>query len=112
MSKKALNCKLKNGVLTIEVGIQTIKFAAENHESFWQPETDKFALVVSDAARFAKDVRCALLDEEEDGSTPMSRMLDAAIKSAVEYGSEGLDYDAMDKLEEAERRASQGERDG
>jgi len=111
MSKKALVCKIVKRVLTIEVGIETIKFAAERHEDFWQPETDKVALVVSNPLLFAKDVRYALLDEQEDGSTPISALLDAAIKQAVEQGSEGLDYDAMDAIEAAERRAAAGERD-
>jgi hypothetical protein len=105
MSKKALNCKLKDGVLTIEVGIQTIKYAAERHDDFWQPQTDKCSLVVSDAARLAKDVRYALLAEDEVGNTPISKMLDAAIADAAEQGSEGIDFDAMEKIQEAERAA-------
>jgi hypothetical protein len=109
MSKKQLKCSVAKGVLTIEIGIDTLKFAAERHESFWQPQTDKVALVVSNQLRFAKDVRYALLAEEEDGSTPIARMLDAAIAQAVEQGSEGLDFDAMEAIEKAEAVAVSGE---
>lgn len=100
-----LRCRIIERVLTIEVGIDTLKHAADRHEDFWQPQTDKVALIVSDPEIFAKDVRSALLSEEEDGSTRITVMLDKAILEAVEQGSEGLDYDAMEAIEKAERSA-------
>lgn len=103
--KIPLRVRVVDRVLTIEIGIDTLKRAAERHEEFWQPQTDKCALVVSDAEEFAKDVRNALQAEEEDGSTPVSRLLDEAIQEAVEQGSEGIDWDAMDAIEKAERDA-------
>lgn len=103
-----LRCRLVERVLTIEIGVDTLKHAAERCDEFWLPETDKAALVVSNSETFAKDVQSALTDEGEDGSTAITHMLDAAIKQAVEWGSEGLDYDAMDALEEAERVAVNG----
>lgn len=99
-----LRCRIVDRVLTIEIGIDTLKGAAERHEQFWQPATDKVALVVNSPEKFAKDVRSALQDEGEDGSTKITAMLDAAILEAVEQGSEGLDYEAMDAIEEAERK--------
>lgn len=108
--KTPLRCRIVKGVLTIEIGVDTLKFAAERHEAFWQPQTDKFALVVANAARFAKDVRNELEQEAEDGSTPIHRLLDQAVEEAANNGSEGLDYDAMDALiteaENADRRAA------
>lgn len=105
--KIPLRCRIIEGVLTIEVGIETLKWAAEHHEDFWQPETDKYAIVVAKPEKFAKDVRDALTRElGEDGSTAMSAMLDQAVLKAVENGSEGLDYDAMDAIEKAERAAN------
>lgn len=98
-----LRCSIVERVLTIEIGIDTLKHAAERHEEFWLPQTDKTALVVSDPETFAKDVCNALTDEGEDGSTAITHMLDKAIEQAVEWGSEGLDYEAMDALEKAER---------
>jgi len=102
--KIPLRCRIIDRVLTIEIGIDTLKGAAERHEQFWQPATDTVALVVSDPDEFAKDVRNALQDEGEDGGTKITAMLDAAILEAVEQGSEGLDYDAMEAIEKAERK--------
>lgn len=106
-----LRCRVLERVLTIEIGIDTLKFAAERHDSFWQPITDKCALVVNDPKQFAEDVLAALEDEAEDGSTPISRTLDAAILHAVEQGSEGIDLEAMDAIETAERLANSGDCD-
>lgn len=100
-----LTCKLSKGMLTISIGVETLRFAAERHKEFWQPQTDKCALVVSDTDMFASDVRNALLAEEEDGSTRVTELLDEAIQEAVEQGSEGLDYDAMEAIEQAEQDA-------
>ena len=103
-----LRCRIVERVLTIEIGIDTLKHAAERHEEFWQPQTDKVALVVSKPEIFAKDVRIALLAEEEDGTTRIAALLDDAILEAVEQGSEGLDYDAMEAIEQAEKDAVNG----
>lgn len=104
-----LRCRLIERVLTIEIGIDTLKFAAERHDSFWQPTTDKCALVVNDSDLFSRAVRVELIRESEDGSTPISRALDAAILEVVEQGAEGIDGDAMDAIEAAERSANDGE---
>jgi hypothetical protein len=100
-----LRCRVVKRVLTIEIGISTLKHAAARHEEFWQPQTDKVALVVNNPDVFAKDVLSWLTEEAEDGSNPVSRLLDEAIKEAVNQGSEGVDYDAMEKIEEAEKQA-------
>lgn len=107
-----LRCRIVERVLTIEIGISTLKHAAERHEEFWQPQTDKVALVVGDPDVFAKDVLGWLIEEAEDGSNPVSRLLDEAIEEAVNQGSEGVDYDAMGKIEEAEKRALAPESEG
>lgn len=112
MSEKALTIKMSRGVLSIQIGAQTLKGAAERHEEFWQPQTDKVAVVVNEPKVFAQSVFEALSAEREDGSTLVTDMLDAAIKEAIEQGSEGLDYDAMEAIEAAERRATVGEPDG
>jgi hypothetical protein len=106
--KTPLRCRLFERVLIIEIGIDTLKNAAEHHNDFWQPHTDKFALVVNNPDRFARDVIAGLQDEGEDGSTPISRTLDVAILHAVEQGSEGIDLEAMDKIEAAERLQASG----
>lgn len=105
MSSKPLTCKVVRGVLKVEIGVAALQQAAQNHEGFWQPVTDAYALVVSDPLVFAEDVKTALLDEAEDGSTPLHHLFDAAILAASEQGSEGLDYDAMEQITDAEELA-------
>jgi hypothetical protein len=79
MSKKTpFRCSVVADVLRIEIGISTLKYAAEHHEDFWQPQTDKYALVVSDERQFAKDVAHELNREGEDGSTPVTRLFDVS----------------------------------
>lgn len=105
MNRNGLKVTASKSGIRITISAKALKWAAEHHEQYWQPITNKFALVVSDPVQFAADVCAALEDEEEDGSTPVHRLLDAAIDSAVNDGSEGLDHDAMDVIQEAERTA-------
>lgn len=106
--KQALKVRLSKGVLSISIGIDTLAFCAEQHPDVWLPETDKSRIVVSNAFKFAKEVKIALEQEEEDGTTPVHSMLDNAILTAWESGCEGLDYDAMEELEKAEHAATAG----
>ncbi len=50
-------------------------------------------VVVTDAKKFAKDFIYELEREEEDGSTPVHRLLDTAFVAAIGNGAEGVDYD-------------------
>lgn len=107
MSKNtALRCRVVKDTLTIEIGIDALKKAAQQHEGFWQPFTDKYAVVVSDSKQFAQAVAVALKDEGEDGSTPVHLLLDKAIEEAVGNGCDGIDYDAIEEIEKAERLES------
>lgn len=103
-AKQPLKVRLAKGVLTISIGVETLKWAAEHHDEFYHPYTDKWSIVINKPNEFAKDVVRALRDEGEDGSTPVHYLLDKAIAEVMENGSEGLDEDAMEALEEAERK--------
>lgn len=46
---------------------------------------------VTDPDVFAKEVVRELLQEEEDGTTLVHKMFDAAINEAIENGAEGID---------------------
>jgi hypothetical protein len=100
---KHLEVKLAGGVLTISIGVEALKWAAEHNEEFYKPETGKYALVISDADEFAKDIVTALRDEQEDGTTTVHELIDKAVRYVMENGSEGLDEDAIEAIEEAER---------
>lgn len=107
MSKKSLSVKIARGVLRIEIGVTTLKKVAENHPKYWQPTIDKTAIVVSDPALFAAEVLRALQDEDEEGTTAVHRLFDAAISAVSESGGEGLDVDAMEAIEYEERAAQE-----
>lgn len=84
--------------LDMSIGDVVLAKAAEMHPEFWQPEADVNAIRVIDRKAFAAAIDRALNDEEEDGSTLFTRMLDEAIKKAVENGCEGIDWEHFDKV--------------
>ncbi len=103
MSKPALkadtplNVSIVDGELRISIGIHTLAHAVTYSD--WANPYDEekhdylrtFAIV--DAAQFAKDVRRALLQEREDGSSLLTDMLDKASNDAVDDGSEACECD-------------------
>lgn len=90
-----LRCEIVGDVIRIEIGSEALRFAAEQHPDFWDGEsgTDVPNIKVTDSAVFAREVVRAINDEGEDGSTRLTRMLDDAIRHAVEQGCEGVDHE-------------------
>lgn len=86
-----LKCAMVEGVILIKVGKHVLMFAAQNHEAFWDPETDAYGIKITDPDLFAEAVVDALNEEDEDGSTPLTRLLDKAIEHAVDQGCEGIE---------------------
>ena len=88
-----LRCEVADGYLDLGIGFKILRFAAENHPDFWDDKSgaDVLNIKICDMELFAKDIARAINDEGEDGSTLLTRMLDAAIKQAVEDGSEGVE---------------------
>lgn len=95
---KALCCRVEDEELVIRIGIGTLALAAENcplfHDELRRPDLPYMKVV--DAAALAEDVVQALNDEQEDGTTPIHLMLDAAIEAAAENGSEGFSDESFD----------------
>jgi hypothetical protein len=91
MSRPGVDARLRGGGLVIQVSRKVLTFATNNHPDFWDAENDKQTIKVTDIAGFVRDVAAALNDEGEDGSTPITRMLDAAILHAIEQGSEHVE---------------------
>ncbi len=92
---RPLGIKLKNGEIVISVGVDTVKWALERHVDS-QPYNEKTGgfdqkWIVSDVLLFSKDVILEMSREEEDGSTPLIRFLDAMCVAALENGSIGAD---------------------
>lgn len=93
---KPLTVRVSGGMLSIEIGIKTLVYAA--HFADWaNPYDDEQqdyirTFEITDSAVFAKDVRHAMLDEREDGSTPLSDFLDKMSEAALDDGSEAVEY--------------------
>lgn len=100
MSKTLAGRPLKAGVegqeLVIRIGLDTLVFSFEvgDENNPFDHESNDFrrAFKVVDKRQFAKGVASALCDEQEDGSTPLTEILDAAFIKAVE-SDEGVDKD-------------------
>lgn len=90
-----LAATVKGGRLLIDIGVQTLAHAASYAD--WSNPFDEALddyirrFAITDVHQFAKDVVHAMLDEREDGSTPLSDFLDTMMQSAVNDGSLGLD---------------------
>lgn len=89
---RPLTCKIESGQLVIRVGFDVLEFAAT--EPDYGPFREwKVQPKVIDKKAWAKDICDELLKEEEDGSSPLSNLLDEVILKAGENGSIGLDYE-------------------
>jgi hypothetical protein len=87
---------VEGGQLVIRIGVDTLAFAFETGEEnnpYDDSEGDfRRTWKVTDAHRFAEGVGNRLCDEEEDGSTPLTKILDEAYIRAVEDDM-GVDKD-------------------
>jgi hypothetical protein len=89
---KPLTCTVtREGVLRIEIGIDTLAHAALR--SPWAyalsgQDAPEERLSISKPRGFAVDVRRELFDEAEDGSSLLTGLIDQATERAVNQGSE------------------------
>ena len=91
-----LKVEIIDGVLSISIGVGTLRFSAEHAPgpplTWYDDESEEFMKYgISDEAEFAKDVLRELLHEREDGATPVHILLDQAMWKAIENGSLGVD---------------------
>jgi len=83
-----LRCEAIDGAIEMGIGVNVLAFAAEQHPEFEE------GIKIINISDFAKEVVLAINDESEDGSNLLTRMLDEAIKKAVEGGCDGVDHGA------------------
>ena len=110
-SNKRLTVKIVDGVLTIAIGMGTLATAIRCNPDLqaWDEVTGKdYEPTITDATVFGKELVRALEDEDEEGSTPVHLMLDAAVMSAIENGAEGImtGDDKLDEIQRARRQAT------
>lgn len=91
---KPLTYEVKNGVLSISIGINTLAFCVTSEPR----DSITSGVVITDPLEFAKDVLHALQDEREDGSTLVTDLLDRANAEAYEQGSLGIDYEKTEEV--------------
>jgi hypothetical protein len=92
-----LSVEVKNGRLVISIGTDVLAHAVRYSD--WANPYDENAndyirtFEVTNTEQFAQDVMRAMLREREDGSTPLSDFLDKSSESAVDDGSEAVEYE-------------------
>ena len=82
--------------LLVAVSDETLRFAAEHHPDLWDgsaESADGPVVKITDLRKFMAAVCAELNAEHEDGSTLATRMLDNAIRAAVENGCDGVDHE-------------------
>lgn len=97
----SLTVKIHNGQLVIALGLYTLAHAVSfaDWANPYDEQTGDYlrSFAITDAKDFAEDVRRAMLDEREDGSTPLSDFLDTVTEAAVNDGSMACAYEQQIK---------------
>lgn len=95
-AEQPLSALIEKEVLVISIGVKTLAAATENCsalERFYEfgPKMGQFeGPKVFDPALFAAAVLDELEREEEDGTTPVHVLLDAAAEAAIQNGADGV----------------------
>lgn len=86
-----LVCVIEDEQLVIRIGVSVLAFACQQREPFhaydekigdWRNFWD-----ITNPNEFAKEIKAELLREEEDGSSPLTNLLDKAAEEALDQGS-------------------------
>lgn len=95
MKDQPLACRVEGDELVIRIGFDALKMAAEYCPRFYNYDVHGGGggpyETVCDVRELASDVCRALTHEEEDGSSPLTELLDDAILAAAENGSVGFE---------------------
>lgn len=83
-----LTAEIVDGKLIISIGINVLAHACE----FGHPENQADEFRIVDKDEFAKDILNEITREEEDGTTPLHRLFDAATLEAIDQGSLGIEF--------------------
>ena len=86
-----LRCQFKKDCIVIEIGHEVLAHATNINPDFYNDELDKGQYRVVDHKAFAKEVVGYLNQEDEEGNTLVTTMLDQGITRAIEGGSEGVE---------------------
>lgn len=103
-----LRARVTSGVLTIEIGVDTLAFSAIHSPYTYALAGDRTTregleerFKITNARGFALDVKRELFDEAEDGSSLLTKLLDDACVKAIEEGAEHFFDTENDNPEDA-----------
>jgi hypothetical protein len=93
LADSPLRVKVENGQLVISIGINTLADAAdfEGREPFWEYDeivgnvVQKWKIIAN--LGWAEDIVRELTNEKEDGSSPLTDLLDKMSENALNQGS-------------------------
>ena len=88
MKDQLLNVELKDGKLTISIGVEALEISASVGRSYGMGE-----VAITDMDAFLSELPLYLRSEEEDGSTPFHRMIDECVSKMIENGVRGIQYE-------------------
>lgn len=83
-----LRCDVARGELVIRIGIGTLAFCVREDPAHVLPGKVR----VRNRKQLARDIRAALMHEDEQGNTLVTKVLDDAILHAFEDGAQGMHY--------------------
>jgi len=87
VKKRPLTVRLERDELVIRIGIDTLAFTTDECPIFYNGDRDASDVKVVNQKEWARDVIDSLMHEEEDGSTPVTELLDKVMSDAVDAGS-------------------------
>lgn len=91
MSDIPLQCKFEKGRIVIEIGDEVLAHATDINPDLYDDENDRGLYRVTNYEVFAKELVSCLNEEDEEGATRVTRMLDEAIYYAIDQGAEGVE---------------------
>jgi hypothetical protein len=89
-----LECKIENGVLTMQIGVDVIAHAVKLNPDLqhYDEKSGEFREpTITDPDKFAAEILKELKAESEDGTTLIHVALDKAAENAIECGAEGIE---------------------
>ena len=90
-----LSCEVADGQLVVRIGVETLALAVAAGSAFHQERDGEHIrnFAITDPLQFAKDIANELQREDEDGSSPLTDVIDQAAQSAIDEGSLAIKYE-------------------
>lgn len=86
IGKFPIKSEIIDNIITIKIYPNHIKFLTENLDVWFEDEQIK----ITNIDAFIEEINEQLNEEDEDGSTYISRLLEDIINEAIENGCEGI----------------------